>query len=482
MADSLRRSAWVLAVVLTGAIPRAATAAADTSPTFSKDIAPILYKSCVKCHREGEATPMSLVTYDNTRPWARAIKRKVVSREMPPWFADRQYGKYTNDPSLTQKEIDTISAWVDAGSPKGSEADLPAAPMFATGWLHPSGAPPDAIIEMPVEFKAPGAGEVPMTTFYTPVPFAEDKFVEATQAKPGNRAFVHHSVVRGKRLPAGSKVDPVTGLLVNASTGKAFAEQVREVGVNDDEVAEGTRGRGGAAEALERQSVFENDSDVWIGTYAPGWLFEQYKPGVGKRVPAGWYIAFNQHYQVTGKPETDRTQLALWYQRVPLKHELVTLRIGDTHIVEGKPLLDSKSGRQIIPNIPPYAENWSIIAQTAILEPIAIYSFNPHMHLRGHDMKYVAVYPDGREETLFSVPKFDFNWQLSYENVEPVRLPAGTKLMTVGHMDNSLKNTWNPNPGKEVFWSEQSWDEMFNGFFQFTQDKTQTEPTSSRQH
>jgi hypothetical protein len=154
----------------------------------------------------------------------------------------------------------------------------------------------------------------------------------------------------------------------------------------------------------------------------------------------------------------------------------VTRRIGDMHIVEGKQLLDannSQGGRQRIPNIPPFAENWSIVAITPVLEPIAIYSFNPHMHLRGHDMKYVVVYPDGQEETLMSVPKFDFNWQLSYENSEPVRLPAGSKIMTVGHMDNSVKNKWNPAPDKEVFWSEQSWDEMFNGFFQFTKDPEQ---------
>ncbi len=409
MVHLLRRFTWVLVVVLTGAIPRAGLAA-DTAPTFSKDVAPIFFKSCVICHRDGEATPMPLTSYDTARPWARAIKKKVVAREMPPWFADRQYGKFSNDPSLTQKEIDTITAWVDAGAPKGNPADLAAVPQFATGWLHPSGAPPDAIIEMPVEVKAPGTGEIPNTTYYTPVPFAEDKFVEATQAKPGNRAFVHHSVVRGKKLPAGSKVDPATGLLVDARTGKVASER-QEEGVNEEPTA---RDRAADRERASTrvQDVFDTSSELWLATYAPGWLFEQYKPGVGKRVPAGWYIGFNQHYTPTGKPETDRTQLALWYQKVPLKHELVQSAPGDTHIVEGRQILDNANGRHVIPNIPPYAENWSITAMTTVLEPIAIYSFNPHMHLRGHDLKYVAVYPDGREETLMSAPKYDFNWHL----------------------------------------------------------------------
>lgn len=415
---------------------------------------------------------MSLLSYETARPWARSIKRKVVAREMPPWFADPQYGHFSNDRRLTQQEIDTIAAWVDGGAPKGNAEDLPPQPQFAKGWLHPSGNPPDAIIEMPVEFKVEaGVGEVPMTTYYTPIPFAEDKFVEATQVRPSNYSFVHHSVVRAQRIPSDAKVDASTGLLVNAKTGRPYRELVVEEGVNEaaDRPEEPRRAD------RESQDVFDNTANIWVGTYAPGWDFEQYKPGIGKRVPAGWHIAFNQHYQATGKPEGDRTILALWYQTVPTKAELVTRRIGDMHIVEGQQLLDAndQGGRQHIPNIPPYAENWSIIGITPILEPIAIYSFNPHMHLRGHDMKYVVVYPDGQEETLMSVPKFDFNWQLSYENSEPVRLPAGSKIMTVGHMDNSVKNKWNPAPDREVFWSEQSWDEMFNGFFQFTKDPDQ---------
>ena len=476
-AHVLRRFAWGLGFVLVGAVPRVA-AAAD-APTFTKDVAPIMFSKCVVCHKPGESTPMSLLSYETARPWARSIKRRVVSREMPPWFADPQYGHYTNDRRLSQPEIDTIAAWVDAGAPKGDEADLPPAPTFARGWRHPLGLPPDAIIEMPVEFKAPGTGEIPMTNFYTPVPFAEDKFVEATQTRPGNYAFVHHGVIRGTKLPAGARVDPATGFLVDARTGEPFRDLLREEGVNEGAVVEGsTESARPRAEAVARpQSVFDTSASVWIGTYAPGWDFERYKPGIGKRVPAGWNINFNMHYQPTGKPESDRTALGLWYQKVPLERELITRAVGDAYVVEDGQLLASPKGGQFgrvrIPSIPPYVDNWAIVGITPILEPIAIYSFNPHMHLRGKDMKYVVVYPDGQEETLFSVPKYDFNWQLSYENSEPVRLPAGSKLMTLGHFDNSVKNRFNPAPDKEVFWSEQSWDEMFMGFMQFTKD---TEP------
>ena len=477
MRHALRWSTLILAILFLGSSPDAALAAQD-APTFTKDVAPILYKNCVVCHKPGESTPMSLLSYETARPWARSIKRRVVAREMPPWFADPQYGHFSNDRRLTQGEIDTIAAWVDGGAPKGRPEDMPPTPTFAKGWRHPLGTEPDAIIEMPVEFTAPPTGEIPMTTFYTPIPFGEDKFVEATQARPGNLAFVHHAVVRGIKLPAEAKVDTTTGLLVDAKSGKKFEELVREEGVNETPAEREERERAARQQfTAQAQDVFDTTSNVWIGTYAPGWDFERYKPGIGKRVPAGWHMAFNMHYQPTGRAEKDRTAMGLWFQKVPTKAELITRRVGETHIVEGKQLLDtpnkragSSGNRQVIPNIPPYAENWSIMGITPILEPIAVYSWNPHMHLRGRDMKYVVVYPDGQEEVLFSVPKYDFNWQLSYENSEPVRIPAGSKIMSIGHMDNSAKNKFNPAPDKEVFWSEQSWDEMFQGFFQFTKD------------
>ena len=179
----------VMAMILVSGIGVVA-AGQESVPTFTKDVAPILYENCVRCHRPGEVAPMSLTSYQEARPWARSIKAKVAAREMPPWFADPAFGSFRNDARLTQDEIDTIGAWADAGAPEGNDADLPALPQFAAGWLHPSGAAPDAVIEMPLEF-AVGAndGEIPMKGFFTPVPFEEDKFVEAVQAVPGNRPW-----------------------------------------------------------------------------------------------------------------------------------------------------------------------------------------------------------------------------------------------------------------------------------------------------
>jgi hypothetical protein len=462
---------------LWSAIGSAVAAPPTTPPTFTKDVAPIFYKNCVICHRPGEIAPMSLLTYDNVRPWAKAIRQKVSTRQMPPWFADPQYGKFMNDRRLKQEEIDTIVAWVDAGMPRGADKDAPPAPQFASGWLHPKGLAPDYIVEMPFDFQLPAEGEIPMTNFYTAMPFQEDKFAEAIQVKPGNRAVVHHGVAQTRELPAGTKVE--NGILVDAKTGQPIdnERQFREPGTQES--AEARLARAEAAQVGSRDIE-------WLAVYAPGWDIETYRPGAARRIVAGRYMNFNMHYQANGRPEKDRSSVGIWLQKVPVTSELRTLRIGETHIVEGKELVaktssdvaeagNRRGSRALLPNIPPYAENWAITGVTPVAEDITIHAFIPHMHLRGHDMKYVAVFPDGREETLLSVPKYDFNWQLFYVPEAPLRIPAGSKIMTVGHYDNSLKNKYNPAPGKEVFWSEQSWDEMYNGFIVFARDRQPNE-------
>src|SRR4051794_4131516 len=177
-----------ISVVLSSA-PAAQSKAA---PTYNKDIAPILYHSCVECHRPNQVAPMSLLSYQEARPWARAIKSKVTSREMPPWFADPHYGKFKNDKSLSQEQIEKLVAWADAGAPQGTGA-APAAPQFAEGgWSHPSGRAPDLVIDFPVDWHVAANGEMPNFNLYTPLPFKEGKYVSATQVLPGSFAATHH--------------------------------------------------------------------------------------------------------------------------------------------------------------------------------------------------------------------------------------------------------------------------------------------------
>ena len=215
----------VLAVVVastnsvrTAGPPPAAPAAV---PTFSKDVAPIVFNHCTSCHRPGEVAPMSLLSYDDVRPWARAIKSKVVAREMPPWGADpAQTLKMRNDPSLSKEQIDTIVAWVDGGAPRGNDAEMPAPPTYTTGWTH--GSEPDAVLEMPVEFDIPAEGELGVQMFYSPVPFKEDRFAEVVELRPGNRGVVHHAGIFLVDIPEGTRI--VDGRLIGED-GKVIGDR-----------------------------------------------------------------------------------------------------------------------------------------------------------------------------------------------------------------------------------------------------------------
>ena len=164
---------------------------AQTSPTFTKDVAPILQARCQDCHRPGEAAPFSLLTYEQARPWAKAIKEAVLARKMPPWFADPHYGKFSNDGSLQQKEIDTLAAWVDAGAPQGDPKDMPPPREFAEGWAIPK---PDAVIELPTAFEIPATGVIEYQHILIPAPFKTDKWVQFAEARPTDRSRVHHII------------------------------------------------------------------------------------------------------------------------------------------------------------------------------------------------------------------------------------------------------------------------------------------------
>src|SRR5262245_46930436 len=183
------------------------SAPAATAPTFAKDIAPILFEKCATCHRPGEVAPMSLLSYEDARPWAKAIKAKVVAREMPPWGADHENTlKMRNDRSLSEQQIQTISAWVDAGAPRGNPADLPPAPKFADGWTY-GVREPDYVFEMPLEFQIPAEGELSVQNFYTKIPWTEDRFAEVVELRPGNRSVVHHAGIYFADLPPGASID-----------------------------------------------------------------------------------------------------------------------------------------------------------------------------------------------------------------------------------------------------------------------------------
>jgi hypothetical protein len=404
---------------------------------------------------------MTLTSYEEVRPWAKVIKNKIVAREMPPWGADPAHSlKMRNDRSLTQAQIDTIVAWVDGGAPKGSDADLPPMPKFAEGWTF--GREPDAILEMPVDFTIPAEGELGVQMFYSKVPWSEDRFAETLEIRPGNRAVVHHAGVFVVDIPEGARI--VDGRLVMPG-GKASTD----------------RGAGAAGRADDTALPGANKLLSWV----PGRGVDSHRADIGKRIPAGKYINWQIHYNPIGKETTDRTRLGIWFNKAQVTHELLIRQAGDAlattkgglslYRAEGKEVEytadeGSTRRRSKTPNIPPYAEDWSLTGITPVTEDITLYAMSPHMHLRGKSLRWVVVYPDGREQTILDVPKFDFNWQIEYELETPLKIPAGSKILGIGKYDNSPKNKWNPAPNLEVYWSEQSWDEMYQPFTLYSVD------------
>lgn len=459
---------------------------AHEAPTFTADVAPIVFARCTGCHRAGQMAPMPLTTFEEVRPWARAIQQKVVSRAMPPWLADSRFGRFRNDRALTPEEIRIITAWVDAGAPRGLDP-MPPLPARTDGWSHPSGRLPDIVLDMPDAFPIPRDGVLPPFAIYSALPSEltdGDHFVEAVQLLPSDPSVVHHSAFSLRALPRG----------VRLGAGPAWrgGPDVNGVALLVDASPSGLSPRRPASAA----EGFSSTGASHFVFYFPGNNgFAQFAGGTGKRIRREDFAEWSVHYTPSGRPARDRERVGFWLQRVPPTHEVVTMRIGDFHIVNGREVVlpagivtspghaaivsvPTRCGeracaedRSMIPPIPPGAANWKITAITPFQDDVTLYLAYPHGHLRLADMTYVLTYPDGREDTILSVPRFDFNWQLVYEWAMPLRVAAGSTIKAVAHYDNSASNRLNPDPAATVSWGEQTTDEMFNGYVDLSVDK-----------
>jgi hypothetical protein len=465
---------WVLSGICLLAAPAGAQGAqaAAATPTFNKDVAPILYANCIACHREGEIAPMQLISYQEVRPWAKGIKAKVASREMPPWFADPRYGKFKNARGLTQAQIDMLVAWVDAGAPQGT-GTAPALPNVVTdsaagtlkGFME---RPADAVIEGPFEAHIPAVGDFTGIDVWNKHPFTEDKNIEAAELRPRNRAVTHHMQAGAAPLPRGAthlglgpawRGGPMVNAvpvredgtpLLDANANLSRAELLRaqqEVGQETEEATANTEGFNFATRLL---------------FYAPGAGAVRYAPGLVKTIRKDDYISWNIHYNATGRPETDRPELRLWFSQVEPTHYLKSATVNHVNLYEGKEIVGRRVQRE---NIPAHAENYRVASVFSIGYDSELNSMWTHMHMRGKDMTFSVTYPDGREEILLSVPHYSFNWQVIYALEEPVKIPAGSVLRAVAHYDNSANNKFNPTPDQELPWGGQSWHEMYFPYF-----------------
>jgi hypothetical protein len=395
--------------------------------TFHKQVLPILQNNCQGCHRAGEAAPMSLISYKEVRPFAKAIKAAVSSKKMPPWFADRQHGKFSNDTSLSPSDIETLSAWADSGAKEGDPKDAPAPKAFTQGWTI---GQPDLVIEMPAAHKVPASGTIEYTYFVVPTGFTEDKWVEKIEVRPGASSVVHHIIALNR--PKGS------GYLKDAPVGTAYIPPAKPT-------ISGKKASGDGSFVGLTDGLVE-----MLSVYVPGGFAYDTKPGQARLIPAGSDIIFQMHYVSTGKETLDRSSVGIIFAKTPPKERVINAYVRNDSFV-----------------IPPGEANYRVDANVEIQADTKLQSLMPHMHLRGKAFEYVATYPTGETHTLLKVPNYDFNWQLTYQLAQPLLLPKGTKLRATAWFDNSPNNKFNPDPKSEVRWGDQSWEEMVAGFVDF---------------
>lgn len=426
-----------------GILCAAAGLAANSGPsqvTFYKDVLPVLQKNCQSCHRPGEAAPMSFMTYESTRPWAKAMKAAVVTKKMPPWFADPHYGKFSNDRTMPQNEIDTLVAWADTGAKPGNAKDAPAPVQFTNGWAIPT---PDVVFEMPMEFEIPASGTIDYQYIVIPTNFKEDRYVQFAEARPGDRERVHHIIafIREPGSPWLKQAQPGVPFVPAAAIREARerAERARAQGERPQQPQGGGEGGGGFG-------------DMVCG-YAPGLPPQMVKPGQAKLVKAGSDIILQMHYTANGKPGRDRSRVGMVFAKEKPTERLVTLAAANERFT-----------------IPPGAPNHRVDSKITLHKDTTLNALLPHMHLRGKAFEYRVVYPNGDSEILLKVPKYDFSWQLWYMLAQPKKLPAGATIECTAYFDNSPNNPANPDPTKEVHFGEQSWDEMMIGFFDVAVD------------
>jgi len=403
--------------------------------TFYRDVLPVLQKNCQECHRPGEAAPMSFMTYKETRPWAAAIRQAVATQKMPPWHADPAHGKFSNDRRLNSDELQTLEAWARTGAKEGNAKDASAPRGFTQGWTI---GKPDFVTDIGVDYKVPATGTVEYTYFVVPTGFTEDRWIEKIEVRPTARNVVHHIVL----LARGSKADMVR----EAQAGVPFVPSKKP-----DEKKDGKRPVDDGKGFFFALGDAGTDRGVeMISTYVPGGTPYLTLPGQARLLKAGSDLVFQMHYTANGKEAVDRSQVGIIFAKEPPKERVVNTFLANMNF-----------------HIPPGESNFLVNGRATVQADVKLQSMFPHMHLRGKAMQYRAVYPSGESEILLDVPKYDFNWQMTYFLDEPRLLPKGTRLEVDARYDNSPNNPYNPDAKADVYWGDQSWEEMFAAFVDF---------------
>ncbi len=426
-----RPNAWLMAMLGVAAVigaglapgeaPARAAKSASHAPkpqgtvTFAKDVAPILYQNCTSCHRAGQVAPFTLSSYADAKTHARQIALVTHQRLMPPWKAD-SHGEFQDERRLSDAQIAVLKRWADGGAKPGNLAAAPPAPKFAPGWAL---GKPDLVLGPPAAFPVGAEGRDIYRCFVVPAVADQDRYVSTIDVHPGNRAVVHHVI--------------------------AYLD---------------TSGQARKLDAQDPGPGYSNFGGIgflpagMLGGWAPGTVARPLPAGTGILLPKGADVVLEVHYHKDGKPETDRTQVAVYFSKGTVDRPLHILPLVNTGI-----------------RIPPGDKAYEAHASLPVPFDATLFNIFPHMHTLGRQMTVTATLPDGTQRRLIHVPDWDFSWQGFYSYKEPDKLPRGTHVDMVARYDNSADNPRNPSsPPKEVTWGEQTTDEMCLAFLGFTID------------
>ena len=406
----------VLALACSLAAAHAATPELNGKPTYAKEVSRIIQKNCEGCHRPGQIGPFSLTNYREASAHARDIKRLTQAHVMPPWKAVKGFGELVNERLLSDADVEMLARWADAGAPMGNPKDLPPPARYNEDWVH---GPPDVVLSPESSFQLIADGPDEYRCFVIPTSFSEDRTIQAIESRPGNRKIVHHVLIytdvtgKARQLDA---LDPLPGYACMGDLG--FNPQTN------------------------------------LGGWAPGDVPTRLPNGMGRYLPKGADLVMQVHYHKSGKPETDRTTLGVYFNREPVKKYVRFVPIMNRRI-----------------RIPAGDDNYQDAAAMTLQQDVIALSVFPHMHLLGKEMKMVAVFPDGTKKDLVWVKPWDFNWQTNYIFKEQMLMPKGTRIEVTAAYDNSEKNANNPNkPLREVRWGEATTDEMLIGWITYAID------------
>ena len=438
-ADQLVRltaAGFVVAGAIVARYPQPLSAhAAD--PTYAEDVAPILFKNCAACHRDGGMAPFSVLDYDSTVAHADEMRAAVSEGQMPPWHAEGPRGHFLNDRRLTDTDKQTILRWIDAGTPRGDMKKLPARPQFTSAW---SNGDPDLVLSMAEDFTVPASGTVDYQYFEIPTNLTEDRWVQSIEILPGAREVVHHVLVYARTPAPAAAANPTP-----APAQPAGAPQTppppplfirdRSQGIPDDPPRTD-------AHAPPR------NLGTLIATEAPGTSVMSFPQGTALLLRKGTVLTFQMHYTAHGHAMSDRTRIGFRFAKEPPAEQLFAAAFANGNFT-----------------LPAGAKDVPVPATLGIGRPVRIWGMLPHTHLRGVRWEYKLEKPDGSSEVILNVPHYDFNWQTYYMFSTPLDLQPGSKITSTAWYDNSTTNKSNPDPTKDVHWGDQTWEEMqYTGF------------------